>query len=102
MDWKQYESKKGQTVDFKKLEKVVMPSAEEIVDENGDIISEAKAEGKTIPGRVPLPGVRSYVWNPIIFHDQYLLPKIHGPVRNEYEQRDHLLIINNLKKRKVS
>ena len=39
MDWKQYESKKGQTVDFKKLEKVVMPSAEEIVDENGDIIS---------------------------------------------------------------
>ena len=46
MDWKQYESKKGQTVDFKKLEKVVMPSAEEIVDENGDIISEAKAEVK--------------------------------------------------------
>ena len=65
-------------------------------------ISEAKAEGKTIPGRVPLPGVRSYVWNPIIFHDQYLLPKIHGPVRNEYEHREHLIVINNLKKRKVS
>jgi|TARA_R110000772_G_scaffold8920_1_gene29334 hypothetical protein len=65
-------------------------------------ISEAKAEGKTIPGIVPIPGVRSYIWDPIIFHDQYLLPKINGPVRNEYEQRDHLLIINNLKKRKVS
>ena len=65
-------------------------------------ISEAKADGVKIPGIVPIPGTRSYIWNPIIFHDKYLLPKIHGPVRNEYEKNGHLLIINNLKKRKVS
>jgi hypothetical protein len=38
----------------------------------------------------------------VIFHDEYLLPKLMAPVRNEYEQREHLIIINNLKKRKVS
>jgi hypothetical protein len=65
-------------------------------------ISEAKDDGKTIPGRIPIPGIRSYLWNPVIFHDEYLLPKLMAPVRNEYEQREHLIIINNLKKRKVS
>jgi len=65
-------------------------------------VREEKDLGKTIPGQIKIPGVRSYIWSPTIFHDQYLLPKINGPVRNEYEQRDHLLIINNLKKRKVS
>ena len=65
-------------------------------------ISEAKDDGKTIPGRIPIPGIRSYLWNPVIFHDEYLLPKLNAPVRNEYEQREHLIIINNLKKRKVS
>ena len=65
-------------------------------------ISEAKDEGKTIPGRTKIPGIRSYLWDPVIFHDQYLLPKLNAPVRNEYEHREHLIVINNLKKRKVS
>ena len=58
-------------------------------------IREAKEKGKTIPGRIPIPGVRSYIWDPNKFHDQFLVPKLYGPVRNEYEKREHLLIINN-------
>ena len=58
-------------------------------------IKEEKGEGKTIPGRIPIPGVRSYIWDPNKFHDQFLVPKLYGPVRNEYEKREHLLIINN-------
>ena len=62
---------------------------------------EEKEKGKTIPGRIPIPGVRSYIWEPNKFHDKFLLPKLNGPVRNEYEKREHLLIINNQKVRKV-
>ena len=61
---------------------------------------EEKEKGKTIPGRIKLPGVNSYIWDPIIFHDQFLVAKLNGPTRNEYEKREHLLIINN-QKRKV-
>ena len=59
---------------------------------------EEKDKNKIIPGRINIPGVRSYIWDATVFHDKFLLPKLNGPVRNEYEQRDHLLIINNLKK----
>ena len=65
-------------------------------------ISEAKDEGKTIPGRIPIPGTRAYLWDPKIFHDQYLLPKLMGLARNEYETREHLLVLNNLKKKRVN
>ena len=61
---------------------------------------EEKDKGKTIPGRIPIPGVRSYIWDPDKFHDQFLVSKLNGPTRNEYEKREHLLIINN-QKRKV-
>ncbi|MBC8297492.1 MAG: hypothetical protein H8E55_17075 [Pelagibacterales bacterium] len=56
---------------------------------------EAKDENKIIPGRINIPGVRSYIWDADKFHDEFFLPKINGPVRNEYEKREHLLIINN-------
>jgi len=62
---------------------------------------EEKDKGKTIPGRIPIPGVRSYIWDPNKFHDQFLVSKLNGPTRNEYEKSEHLLIINNLKKRKA-
>ena len=61
---------------------------------------EEKDKGKTIPGRIPIPGVRSYIWDTNKFHDQFLVSKLNGPTRNEYEKREHLLIINN-QKRKV-
>jgi len=61
---------------------------------------EEKDKNKTIPGRIPIPGVRSYIWEPDKFHDEFLLPKLNGLVRNEYEKQEHLLIINNLKKGK--
>lgn len=64
-------------------------------------IREEKEKKKTIPGRIPIPGVRSYIWDPNKFHDQFLVPKLYGPVRNEYEKREHLLIINNLKKASI-
>lgn len=61
-------------------------------------ISEEKDKGKIIPGRIKIPGTRSYLWTPEIFHDQFLIPKLNGPVRNEYEKQEHFLIINNNKK----
>tara|TARA_R110000772_G_scaffold127187_2_gene234323 strand:- start:196 stop:501 length:306 start_codon:yes stop_codon:yes gene_type:complete len=63
---------------------------------------EAKDEGKHIPGKIMIPGVRSYIWDPSIFHDQFLIPKINGAVRNQYEQREHLLIVNNLKQKGIN
>ena len=64
-------------------------------------ISEEKEIGKTLPGRIQLSGTRSFIYDPIIFHDEFFVAKINGPVRNEYEKREHLLIINNYNKRKV-
>ena len=58
-------------------------------------IREEKEKGKTIPGRIKIPGTRSFVYDQGIFHDQFFLSRIHGPVRNEYEKQEHLLIINN-------
>ena len=65
-------------------------------------IREEKEKGKTIPGRIPVPGVRSYIWEANIFHDQFLMPKLYGPVRNEHEKQEHIVILNNLKKRKIA
>ena len=62
---------------------------------------EAKDENKIIPGRINIPGVRSYIWNPTIFHDKFLMPKLESETRNEYEQREHLTIINNLKQKRA-
>ena len=63
---------------------------------------EEKDKGKIIPGRIPIPGVRSYIWDPNKFHDQFLMPKLYGSVRNEYEKQEHIVILNNLKKRKIA
>jgi len=63
---------------------------------------EEKSKGKTIPGRIPIPGVRSYIWDANKFHDQFLMPKLHGPVRNEYEKQEHVVILNNIKERKAA
>jgi len=61
---------------------------------------EEKDKGKIIPGRISIPGVRSYIWEPNKFHDEFLLPKLNGPVRNEYEKQEHLLIINNQQRKR--
>jgi|TARA_Y100000310_G_scaffold315335_1_gene365746 hypothetical protein len=53
-----------------------------------------------LPGRIKLPGVRSYIYDPVLFHDTFLLPKLNEPVRNEYEGQEHLAIITNLKQLK--
>ena len=62
---------------------------------------EEKDKGKTIPGRINVPGVRSYIWDPNKFHDLFLMPKLYGPVRNEYERREHMVIINNKQRKAV-
>ena len=41
-------------------------------------ISEAKDEGKTIPGRIPIPGIRSYLWNLTILYVKLECPKAEG------------------------
>jgi|TARA_B100000959_G_scaffold44912_1_gene45395 hypothetical protein len=63
-------------------------------------ISEEKAKGKTIPGRIKIPGTRSFIFDAGKFHDEFLVPRIFGPVRNEHEKQEHLVIINN-QQRKV-
>ena len=62
---------------------------------------EEKELKRDIPGKIIIPGVRSYIWNPTIFHDQFLMPKLESETRNEYEQREHLTIINNLKQKRA-
>lgn len=64
-------------------------------------ISEEKEKGNTISGRKSIPGVRGYIWDPNLFHDHFLMPKLYGPVRNEYEEQEHIVILNNIKKRKA-
>ena len=59
-------------------------------------IAEAKDKGQTIPGRIKIPGVRNYIWDPIIFHDVFLIPTLLGTYRNEYEKTEHVVILNNL------
>ena len=65
-------------------------------------ISEAKDRGETIPGRLKIPGVRNYIWNPIIFHDEFLMPTLNGPTRNKHEKAHHVVILNNLKQREAN
>jgi hypothetical protein len=60
-------------------------------------ISEAKDRSETIPGRIKIPGVRTYIWDPIKFHDEFLIPTLNGTYRNEYEKAEYLVISNNLK-----
>ena len=59
-------------------------------------IAEAKDKGQTIPGRIKIPGVRNYIWDPIIFHDVFLILTLLGTYRNEYEKTEHVVILNNL------
>ena len=54
----------------------------------------------TVPGRIKIPGVRSYIWDPIIFHDEFLIPTLNGTYRNAYERQEYLVISNNLKNNK--
>ena len=60
-------------------------------------IWEHNAVGLTVPGRIKIPGVRNYIWDPIIFHDEFLVPTLNGSYRNEYERQELLVISNNLK-----
>ena len=60
-------------------------------------ISELADEGKTLPGRLKFPGVKSYLYDPIIFHDEFFINKLNGP-----KKQDHLVIINNQQHKKVS
>ena len=62
---------------------------------------EEKDKGETIPGRIDIPGVRTYIWEPKQFHDLFLMPKLYGPVRNEYEKKEHLVILNNNKQKRA-
>ena len=62
---------------------------------------EEKDKGKTVPGRINVPGIRSYIWDPHKFHDLFLMPKLHGPVRNEYEKQEHIVILNNKQRKAV-
>ena len=65
-------------------------------------ISEAKDRGETIPGRIKIPGVRNYIFDPIVFHDEFLMPKLLGPTRNEHEKAHHVVILNNLKQKRAN
>ena len=60
-------------------------------------ICDHKDKGQTLPGRIKIPGVRAYIYDPQIFHDEFLVPYLNGSYRNEYERQELLVISNNLK-----
>ncbi len=60
-------------------------------------ICDHKDKGQTLPGRIKIPGVRAYIYDPQIFHDEFLVPTLNGSYRNEYERQELLVISNNLK-----
>ena len=60
-------------------------------------ICDHKDKGQTLPGRIKIPGVRAYIYDPQIFHDEFLVPTLNGTYRNEYERQELLVISNNLK-----
>ena len=62
-------------------------------------IAEEKAKGKNIPGRMKLKGSRSYLWNPIPFHQWLIEEKLFSPARNEYELAENKTIEDNLEKK---
>ena len=65
-------------------------------------IAEEKAKGKNIPGRIKLNGSRSYIWNPIPFHQWLFKEKLTSPARNEYELAENKAIMDNLEKKKIN
>ena len=62
-------------------------------------IAEEKDKGKNIPGRIKLKGSRSYIWNPIPFHQWLKEEKLFSPARNEYELAENKTIEDNLEKK---
>ncbi len=65
-------------------------------------IAEEKDKGKNIPGRIKLKGSRSYIWNPIPFHQWLIEEKLFSPARNEYELAENKAIMDNLEKKKIN
>ena len=65
-------------------------------------IAEEKDKGKNIPGRMKLKGSRSYIWNPIPFHQWLIEEKLPSPARNEYELAENKTIKDNLEKKKIN
>jgi len=66
-------------------------------------ICEHNDKGQNLPGRIKIPGVRAYIYDPEIFHDEFLVPTLNETyvARNEYEQQEHLLISTNLKQNRL-
>ena len=64
-------------------------------------IVEEKDKGKNIPGRMKFKGSRSYIWNPIPFHQWLFKEKLPSPARNEYELAENKAIMDNLEKEKI-
>ena len=65
-------------------------------------IAEEKDKGKNIPGRIKLKGSRSYIWNPMPFHQWLFKEKLTSPARNEYELAENKAIMDNLEKKKIN
>ena len=65
-------------------------------------IAEEKDKGKNIPGRIKLKGSRSYIWNPMPFHQWLFKEKLPSPARNEYESAENKTIKDNLEKKKIN
>ena len=65
-------------------------------------IAEEKDKGKNITGRIKLKGSRSYIWNPMPFHQWLFKEKLPSPARNEYELAENKTIKDNLEKKKIN
>ena len=60
--------------------------------------------GGSVPGRYKMPGTRSYIYDPIVFHNEFLLPRLMATPINEYEAAENkkiLIALTNKKKKEV-
>ena len=51
-----------------------------------------------------MPGTRSYIYDPIVFHNEFLLPRLMATPINEYEAAENkkiLIALTNKKKKEV-
>jgi len=65
-------------------------------------IAEEGSKGRGIPGRMKLKGSRSYIWDPMPFHQWLIEEKLCSPVGNEHALAENKAIMANLEKKRIN
>ena len=65
-------------------------------------IAEERFKGRGVPGRMKLKGSRSYIWDPMPFHQWLVEEKLRSPVGNELELAENKAIMENFEKKRIN